>query len=512
MKHIFFLLLMALSMPSFCQIIGPPKEVPKSYWKELDRIDKQEVKEELKQHKKFEKNQGDKFDFFIPEVPLPVTASIQAEGNWSRAYLEIPENEEEIKSRLKGKFCMATLDTGEPDHSEVVKYKYPAHTSKSYTGEPVIDGHFHATHVAGSQVAKVGDSYIGIAHAAAESGNFKQAYYKVCTNQGGCSFAWMSAAIRDFIQFYKSELEPNGWDAGINMSIGGSSMSSDLSAAMKEAVEAGIVIFASAGNNGRDQISYPAKDVNANAVGAHNNQGLKASFSNWGAEQFVNAPGVLVYSTCLGDTECVASGTSMSSPQAAALYALLKIMQPDWTPKQTLDFMARHATDAGEPGFDDEYGYGIPKIGAYLEAMGEDPEDPCPDCPDCPDANPSFQNYSITLPGPYKIYWSAREGQQVSLVDLTEVELNAGQWLTVKDLVVDAGSQSDAEKAAQALEAATKQFFTNRGLILAEGSDIRQAMTWTDYFYRLIGQQRFGGSIRVKGFTGSNPKGGAFAY
>lgn len=509
---------MALSMPSFCQVIGPPKEVPKEYWKELERLDKKEVKQELKESKRFEKSQGDKFDFFIPEVPLPATASIQAEGNWSRAYLEIPENEDEIKARMKGKFCMAILDTGEPDHSEVTKYKYPGHTSKSYTGEPVIDGHFHATHVAGSQVAKVGDSYIGIAQVAAEAGNLKQAYYKVCSNQGGCSFGWMSAAIRDFTAFYKSELKPNGYDAGINMSIGGSSMSSDLSAAMREAVNAGIVIFASAGNNGQASISHPAKDVSANAVGAHDNQGRKASFSNWGPEQFINAPGVLVYSTCLGDTECVASGTSMSSPQAAALYALLKIMNPDWTPEQVLDFMARHATDAGEPGFDDEYGYGIPKMGKYLEAMGDTPEDPCKDCPkedcpDCPDVPvPGFQSYSITLPGPYKIYWSASNtAQQVSLVNLTDVNLNAGEWLTVNSLVVDVGIQADAEKAASALQEATKKFFTNRGLILAKGSDIRQAMTWTDYFYRLIGQQSIGGSIRVKGFTGSNPK-GAFAY
>ena len=391
---------MALSMPSFCQVIGPPKEVPKSYWKELDRAERKEVKEGLKDLKQFQKSQGQQFDFLIPEVPLPVTESIQAEGNWSRAYLEIPEHEDEIRKRLKGKFCMAILDTGEPDHSEVVKYKMPGHVSKSYTGEPVIDGHFHATHVAGSQVAKVGDDYIGIANVAAAAGNLRQVYYKVCTNQGGCSFTWISSAIRDFVSYYKKELKPNGWDAGINMSIGGSAGSADLSRAMKEAVDAGIVIFASAGNNGQAIISYPAKDVSAKAVGAHDNQGRRASFSNWGPEMFVNAPGVLVYSTCLGDTECAASGTSMSSPQAAAVYALLKIMNPGWTPQQTLDFMARHATDAGDPGFDDMYGYGIPKIGAYLDAMGDEPEEPEPDPPTCDDGKKNGREKGIDCGGP----------------------------------------------------------------------------------------------------------------
>lgn len=488
------------------QVFGPPKNIPKEYWGELERPDKRAIKEELREQKQFEKRSSEDYDFLIPEVPLPSTARIAAEGNWGRGALEIPGYEQEILRRLKGKFCMAIIDTGEPDHQEVIKYKMPGYASRSYTGEPPVDGHFHATHVAGSQVAKVGDTYIGIAHVAAQAGNFKQVYFKACTNSGGCFYSAVAQAIRDFTDYYKSELKPNGWDAGINMSLGGGNPSAEVSQAMKAALSEGIVLFVSAGNNGRRDISFPAEDDSANAVGAYAEGGQKASFSNWGPEMFLNGPGVLIYSTCLGDTECVASGTSMSSPQVAAVYALLKMMMPDKSPGEVVDFMARYATDAGDPGFDEEFGHGIPKMGPYLEAMGDvPPEDPCEDCP-CPPCPPPadapYQYFTISLPGPYNILWLTSEMSYMEPIsyEVPPQSTTIGDRITVRNLVVEVGSQMGADDAFANADEITKNWFKNRGLLLREGSGKREALAYIDFFYRMHLQKELKGSTRVISF------------
>lgn len=508
MRFLTFVLFLLLGFSAQGQVFGPPKDanVPKEYWKELERPERRAVKEELREQELFEKKASDEYDFFVPEIPLPTSESVMAEGNWGREALEIPTYEGEIAKRMKGYYCQAIIDTGEPDHEAVIKYKMPGHVSKSYTGEPPVDGHFHATHVSGSQVAKVGDTYIGIAHIAAEAGRFKQVYYKVCSNQGGCYYSGVAQAIRDFTEYYKSELEPKGWDGGINMSLGGGSANTDVSKAMAEAVKAGIAIFVSAGNDGRRTISFPAKDKSANAVGASGQAGDKASFSNWGPEMFSNGPGVLIYSTCLGNTECTASGTSMSSPQVAAAYGLLKIMMPDKSSQEVLDFMATNATDAGEPGFDEVYGYGIPKMGKYIEAMGDaPPEDPCADCPPCPpgDAVP-YQYYKIVLPGPYKILWfNSQSDSQFNPVSYNPGSTTIGQQsLSLSDLIVEVGVQKTAEEAEAEVAAITKEYFKNRGLILRKGSGKREALAYTDYFYRLYLQNEIQGSVRVLEFKG----------
>lgn len=497
-------------------IFAQPKDanIPKGYWKELSRIEKKAVKEELKEVDAVSDNP--QFDFVIPEVPLPVIEGLEAEGNWGRPFLEIPGWEEAMLKEFQAPFCLLTLDTGEPDHSAVLKYIHPKYPSKSWTGEPVKDGHFHSTHVSGVQSAKVNDNYYGIANAAAEAGFFKHAWGKVCTNSGGCAYSWMVKGIDDFVDFYKMELEPNGWNAAITMSIGGQSSSTELSAAMDRAVKAGLVIFASAGNDAKTIISFPARDNSANAIGAHDQLGKKASFSNSGPELFLNGPGVLIKSTCLGDTECLASGTSMSCPQVAATYALLKIMRPDATPEEIINFMAEYATDAGTPGFDNEYGYGYPKMGNYMNNLDKLPNSPDqPDEPDEPtEPNNTQVSYTFLLQGPYKIMWEVSDKvESTTLVKVNEAfNANNQDFLTITELELEFVSYNDYDDAYQFVNKATKEFFSNSKLILMPGSDVRHAMAWTDHFYRILIQRQFLGYIRVLNFKAKTKNDGTYIY
>jgi hypothetical protein len=207
----------------------------------------------------------------------------------------------------------------------------------------------------------------------------------------------MRQSVADYRSYYLNNLKPNGVSAAINMSIGGGSLSPSLDAEMKKAAEAGIPIFASAGNNGTVRISCPACSDYTFSVGATQKNGNKAGFSNQGPEQSFAAGGVAVTSTCLGDTYCNASGTSMSSPQVAAVYLILKSIRPEWEPHEVIAFMAEHAYDAGEPGFDEVYGYGIPKIGKYLDML-ESGDEPGP--PNCNDGKQNGSETGIDCGGP----------------------------------------------------------------------------------------------------------------
>ena len=88
---------------------------------------------------------------------------------------------------------------------------------------------------------------------------------------------------------------------------------------------AGVLTFASAGNNGSTtQMTAPACLRNVIATGATTLSDTVASFSNTGATTDLLAPGVNVVSDGIGGGTATASGTSMASPAAAGCATLLK--------------------------------------------------------------------------------------------------------------------------------------------------------------------------------------------
>ena len=67
--------------------------------------------------------------------------------------------------------------------------------------------------------------------------------------------------------------------------------------ALKAAEAAGVFIAAASGNDGVSKVGYPAAEPTVTAVGAVDEQMVKAVFSNWGPELAVVAPGVDVFSS-----------------------------------------------------------------------------------------------------------------------------------------------------------------------------------------------------------------------
>lgn len=162
-------------------------------------------------------------------------------------------------------------------------------------------------------------------------------------------------------------------DAGaqlINISLGSPGDSALVRNAIEYAKAAGALIVASAGNNGLDQVSYPAANQGVIAVGAVDAKGAHLDFSNTGTEIAVSAPGYGVNAAWTGDEAASVSGTSFSSPIIVGAIAAL-MSQPGsagMTADQASDMLLSYLNDAGEAGADTSYGAGMPDLGRVLNA------------------------------------------------------------------------------------------------------------------------------------------------
>lgn len=116
----------------------------------------------------------------------------------------------------------------------------------------------------------------------------------------------------------------------INMSFELSSNSTELSDAISYANSNNVVCVASAGNDGEDEVVYPAGlQPNVMGVASTNDFDQRSSFSNYGdAVVWVAAPGENIVTTYPFGSYSVTSGTSFTSPMVAGTVALLRNVQP----------------------------------------------------------------------------------------------------------------------------------------------------------------------------------------
>jgi subtilisin family serine protease len=152
------------------------------------------------------------------------------------------------------------------------------------------------------------------------------------------------------------------------------------------AVEKGIVVVASAGNEGNNPewpyITSPADGIGVIAAGAVDALGRRASFSSIGPtfdgriKPDLMAMGVGNAFAQSDDSLGIkfGNGTSFSAPLIAGVCALLLEIHPNWTPAQVWEALTQTASRADNP--DNFYGYGI--VDAFSASQylfpGERPE------------------------------------------------------------------------------------------------------------------------------------------
>lgn len=126
----------------------------------------------------------------------------------------------------------------------------------------------------------------------------------------------------------------------ISMSLGGAYPDAYLRLSLQNAIANGVVIAAASGNDGCNCISYPANYPEIIAVGALDYSLDRASFSSYGDNLDITAPGVGMYTATWSPTNGTSayasgiSGTSLATPLVGGALALLKSQQSTATPLQ----------------------------------------------------------------------------------------------------------------------------------------------------------------------------------
>ncbi|MGA9884956.1 MAG: S8 family serine peptidase [Candidatus Acidiferrales bacterium] len=119
----------------------------------------------------------------------------------------------------------------------------------------------------------------------------------------------------------------------INMSFELSSSSTELTDAINYANSNSVICVASSGNDGENEMVYPAGLSGVMGVASTNYFDQRSTFSNYGNQiVWVAAPGENIVTTYPFGTYSVTSGTSFTSPMVAGTAALLLNLNPKLSP------------------------------------------------------------------------------------------------------------------------------------------------------------------------------------
>ena len=178
----------------------------------------------------------------------------------------------------------------------------------------------------GSQYAAFGHGtmVMGIIHLVAPTAQLLP--LKSFSASGSGSLSNILAAIYYAVQNHASV---------INMSFDLTTSSTELADAIKYANSQNVILAASSGNDGEQEVVYPAGLQNVMGVASTNNQDQRSTFSNYGNQiVWVAAPGEGVITTYPFATYAAGWGTSFSSPMVAGTASLLVNLQSTTSPNQ----------------------------------------------------------------------------------------------------------------------------------------------------------------------------------
>lgn len=257
---------------------------------------------------------------------------------------------------------VAVLDTGAAlDHPDLRdQIEDAADFTRSKTGASDTNG--HGTHCCGViAAAENGTGVVGVAPKA------RLLVGKVLGDSGSGGVSGIARGLR--------------WAADrgahvISMSLGSAKPSPTLRAACRYATSKGALLVAAAGNEGPydNTVGYPGGYPECLCVAAVDQAKRIAKFSSRGSQVDVAAPGVDVLSCYPPKGYAKLSGTSMATPFVAGVVALI-VGRQIATGKKAITTVAelkaavkKTAVDAGSPGFDTAFGWGLINPGSLVAA------------------------------------------------------------------------------------------------------------------------------------------------
>jgi serine protease len=254
---------------------------------------------------------------------------------------------------------------------------------------------FHGTHVAGT-IAASSNTPRGVAGVAWGA---RIMPLRVLGRRGGTSFDITQAVLFAARLTNSSGTLPAQRADIINLSLGGSGSSQAEQNAYTQARAAGSIIVAAAGNEGNAVSFYPASYSGVISVSAVGLRRTLASYSNFGPNVDVAAPGgdsgdvngdgyIDFIASTHGDdssgtvayTYGLQQGTSMAAPHVAGVLALMKSVRPSLSPDDVDRLLAagRLTNELGTPGRDDSFGHGLIDALKAVQAARDDGAGPTP--------------------------------------------------------------------------------------------------------------------------------------
>ena len=249
-----------------------------------------------------------------------------------------------------------------------------------------VQTHYHGGHVAGT-IGAVSDNGLGVAGVTWATGIMP---IRVLGNFGFGTDFDISNGIR-----YAAGLSNNSGTLPtkradvINMSLGGPGSSTTTQNACDAAKQAGVTVIAAAGNTSSSVPQYPASYPAVISIVALDAQRNLAPYSSFGATATLAAPGGNlgadtngdgyadgVMSTATNASYVLQNGTSMASPHAAGVAALLISQDPTLSPQEVQDTLIQTAVDLGAAGRDDRFGHGLIDAHAALSSLTTAPPPP----------------------------------------------------------------------------------------------------------------------------------------
>jgi thermitase len=211
------------------------------------------------------------------------------------------------------------------------------------------DDNDHGTHVAGTISAKANNG-LGVAGVAFNT------QLGICKALHGPLGAGSTAGVANCITYLH-----NRGAKVISMSLGGgasTTLQNAVANAWKNGAANGSVLVAAAGNDGNSAVNYPAGYAQVISVAATDHNDARASFSNTNPDVEVAAPGVNVVSTVRGGGYDSFSGTSMATPHASGVAAVLWQLNAGQTAQGIRGLLTTRVDDLGAAGRDTSFGFG----------------------------------------------------------------------------------------------------------------------------------------------------------
>lgn len=251
----------------------------------------------------------------------------------------------------------------------------------------------HGTHTAGTMAA-ITNNASGIAGIAGGFGNGTTG----APGDGSkimCMRIGWSTPLGGFVRMdfaaqamnYVTDMKLRGVNVAAVNASWGSSNSGGIDAAVDNLLAAEVMLIHAAGNSNADSPGYLGNKAGVMNVAATDQNGNRASFSNFGSWVDIAAPGVDIISTYhnnqdpANDYVAVMSGTSMSAPHVAGVAALLESCNPSLSGPDKFNIMVSSGCAAGSANIGDILNAKLALDAAGCGGGG------CSSDPECDDGN-----------------------------------------------------------------------------------------------------------------------------